>query len=173
MDSIDGRIVALLEVDARLTYADIGTTVGLAPSSVHDRVRKLEKKGVIKGYRGEIDRALAGLPVTAFVSLTLGPTTPSDVPALVAKFPHVESCYSVAGDHSYVLVVRAPSTSALEELLDRLRARLQATTRSTVVLSTAFENRPMLQAGVDVSDDNSDDGSVRVITLPPVRLDRV
>src|SRR5918999_1315750 len=139
MDAIGRRIVAVLERDARLTYAEIGAEVGLAASSVHDRVRKLEKAGVIKGYRAEVDLAAAGLPITAFVSIALRPSSPNDVPARVAEFELVEACYPVAGDNSYVLLVRAPSTRELEDLLDALRAKLEVITRSTVVLSTPYE----------------------------------
>ena len=144
MDRVDRSILALLEGDARLTYSDIGKRVGLAASSVHDRVRKLEKKGVIRGYRAEIDFDKVGLPITAFVSLALRPASPEDIPARIAEFDLVESCYSVAGDNSYTLVVRAPSTKDLEELLDALRAKLEVVTRSTIVLSTPFERRPRL-----------------------------
>ena len=144
MDDRDLKILALLEEDARLAYAEIGERVGLAASSVHDRVRKLERAGVIKGYRAEIDRAAVGLPITAIVSLALRPASPGDIPSKVAEFPHVETCYSIAGDNSYALVVRAPDTKALEELLDALRAKLEVVTRSTIVLSTPFEGRPMI-----------------------------
>jgi Lrp/AsnC family leucine-responsive transcriptional regulator len=143
MDPTDRKIVALLEADARLTYGEVGKRVGLAASSVHDRVRKLERAGVLRGYRADVDFNRVGLPITAFVSLALRPSSPADVPGRVAEFPLVESLYSVAGDNSYVLVVRAPSTTALEELLDALRAKLEVVTRSTIVLSTPFERRPM------------------------------
>lgn len=145
MDDKDRTIVALLEEDARLGYGDIGKIVGLAGSSVHDRVRKLEKAGVIKGYRAEVDLEAVGLPITAIVSLALRPSSPTEVPAKVAEFPQVESCYSVAGDNSYALMVRAASTRDLEELLDGLRAKLEVVTRSTVVLSTPFQRRPMVK----------------------------
>ena len=147
MDEVGLRILELLEQDAKASYADIGKRVGLAASSVHDRVRKMEKAGVIKGYRAEADFDRVGLPITAIVSLALRPASPTDIPAKVAEFPLVESCYSVAGDNSYALVVRAPSTKALEELLDSLRAKLEVVTRSTVVLSTPFERRPMTPRG--------------------------
>lgn len=149
MDPIDRRIVALLEKDARLTYGEVGKRVGLAASSVHDRVRKLEKSGLLRGYRADVDFAAVGLPITAFVSLALRPSSPADIPSRVAEFPLVESVYSVAGDNSYVLVVRAPTTTALEELLDALRAKLEVVTRSTIVLSTPFERRPMTAIAVD------------------------
>jgi Lrp/AsnC family leucine-responsive transcriptional regulator len=147
MDRTDRKIVGLLEKDARLTYGEVGKRVGLAASSVHDRVRKLEKAGILRGYRADVDFASVGLPITAFVSLALRPSSPADIPSRVGEFPLVESCYSVAGDNSYVLVVRAPSTTALEELLDALRAKLEVVTRSTIVLSTPFERRPMTAEG--------------------------
>jgi Lrp/AsnC family transcriptional regulator, leucine-responsive regulatory protein len=147
MDEVGLRILELLEDDAKASYAEIGKKVGLAPSSVHDRVRKMERAGVIRGYRADVDLDRVGLPITAMVSLALRPASPTDIPAKVAEFPLVESCYSVAGDNSYVLVVRAPSTKALEELLDALRGKLEVVTRSTVVLSTPFERRPMTPRG--------------------------
>ncbi len=145
MDAKDRQILALLERNARLGYGEVGKVVGLAGSSVHDRVRKLEKQGVIKRYRAEIDLEAAGLPITAIVSLALRPASPADIPAKVAEFELVESCYSVAGDNSYALLVRASSTKDLEELLDALRAKLEVVTRATVVLSTPFQHRPMLR----------------------------
>ena len=144
MDDRDLTILSLLRDDARLGYAEIGKQVRLAASSVHDRVRKLEKAGVIRGYRAEIDHEQAGFPITAIVSLALRPGSPSDTPSLIAEFDLVESCYSVAGDNSYALMVRAPTTSALEELLDALRAKLEVVTRATIVLSTPFEHRSVL-----------------------------
>ena len=144
MDEKGRTILGLLEADSRLTYAQIGARVGLAASSVHDRIRKLEREGAIRAYRADLDFGAVGLPITAFVSLALQPSSPSDIPGKVAEFPLVESCYSVAGDNSYVLVVRAPTTEALEDLLDALRAKLEVTTRSTIVLSQPFERRPMV-----------------------------
>ena len=143
MDAKDRKIIALLRRDGRRGYAELGASVGLAPSSVHERVRKLERAGVIRGYRAELDPAAIGLPITAIVSLALTPASPSDIPAKIAELDLVESCYSIAGDNSYALIVRAPDTAALEELLDTLRAKLEVTTRATIVLSTPFEGRPV------------------------------
>lgn len=147
MDDKDRKLLALLEADCRTSYAELGQHVGLAPSSVHDRIRKLERSGTIRGYRADVDLEGAGLPITAFVSLALRPGSPADIAAKVAELPLVESCYSVAGDNSYVLVVRAATTKDLEDLLDALRAKLEVVTRSTIVLSTPFERRPMVGSG--------------------------
>jgi Lrp/AsnC family leucine-responsive transcriptional regulator len=143
LDAKDQTIVALLQGDGRLGYAELGAAVGLAPSSVHDRVRKLERTGVIRGYRADVDRDALGLPITAIVSLALTPRSPTDIPAKIGELELVESCYSIAGDNSYALIVRAPDTGALEDLLDTLRAKLEVSTRATIVLSTPFEGRPV------------------------------
>lgn len=144
MDAKDRKILALLEADGRMGFGEIGESVGLAGSSVHDRVRKLERSGVIRGYRADIDFEKAGMPIAAIVSLALTPSSPADIPSKIAEFPLVQSCYSVAGDNSYALFVRAASTSELEALLDGLRAKLEVTTRATIVLSTPFEGRPVV-----------------------------
>jgi Lrp/AsnC family transcriptional regulator, leucine-responsive regulatory protein len=149
MDTTDLAILRAIEEDAHRTYADIGAQVGLAASSVHDRVRKLERAKVIRGYKADVDYEKAGWPIAAFVSLALRPESPSNIPSRIAEFPLVQSCYSVAGDNSYVLVVRAPHTRALEELLDGLRGKLEVTTRSVIVLSTPFELRPMVSRRAD------------------------
>jgi Lrp/AsnC family leucine-responsive transcriptional regulator len=149
VDGKNRKILGLLERDSRLTYAEIGGEVSLAPSSVHDRIRKLERAGVIRGYTASLDYERAELPITAFVSLALQPSSPGDIPSRVAEFDLVESCYSVAGDNSYVLTVRAPSTEALEEILDGLRAKLEVVTRTTIVLSTPFERRPIVPSSLE------------------------
>jgi len=144
VDEKDLEIVKALQKDARATYADIARNVGLSPSSVHDRVRKLEDSGIIKAYRAEVDPQALGLYVTALVSvMPLDPKQPDDLPARVEAFPEIEDCFSVAGDESYVLKVRTRTPIDLEDLLRRLRENAGVHTRTTVVLSTPFEGRPM------------------------------
>ena len=145
IDDRDLAILTALQRDSRLTYADIGRRVGLAASSVHERVRKLEHAGVIRGYRADVDPESLGLYVTALVSVTpLDPKQPDDVPERVREFDEVEDCHSVAGAENYVLKVRTSTTSELEDLLRRLREKAEVQTRTTVVLSTPFEHRPHL-----------------------------
>jgi len=144
VDEKDLEIVKALQKDARATYADIARNVGLSPSSVHDRVRKLEDSGIIKAYRAEVDPQALGLYVTALVSvMPLDPKQPDDLPARVEAFPEIEDCFSVAGDENYVLKVRTRTPIDLEDLLRRLRENAGVHTRTTVVLSTPFEGRPM------------------------------
>jgi Lrp/AsnC family transcriptional regulator, leucine-responsive regulatory protein len=137
-------ILAALQTDARATYADVAAQVGLSASAVHDRVRKLEHQGVIRGYTAMVDPGAIGLFVTALVAASpLDPTQPDDLPDRVAEFPEVEDCYSVAGEANYILKVRTGTTSDLEDLLRRLREKGGVSTRTTIVLSTPFEGRPL------------------------------
>jgi Lrp/AsnC family leucine-responsive transcriptional regulator len=144
LDDRDRIILAALQRDARGTFADIGREAGLAASSVHERVRKLEQSGVIRAYRAEVDPESVGLFVTALVSVTpLDAKQPDDLPQRVHKFEEVEDCHSVAGDENYILKVRTRTTSDLEDFLRRLREKGEVQTRTTVVLSTPFEHRPL------------------------------
>ena len=144
LDGKDEAILAALQLDGRATFAEIGKQVGLSASSVHDRVRRLERSGAIKGYRIEVDPQALGLFVTALVSvMPLDPRQPDDLPDRVLEFPEVEDCHSVAGDENYILKVRTRTTSDLEDLLRRLREKAGVQTRTTIVLSTPFEHRPM------------------------------
>ena len=146
LDERDLVILRALQEDARATYAEIGERVGLAASTVHERVRKLERAGVIRGYRAEVDAESLGLFVTSMVSvMPLDPRQPDDLPDRVRELPEVEACHSVAGDENYILKVRTRTTSDLEDFLRRLREKAGVQTRTTVVLSTPFENRPIVR----------------------------
>src|SRR5206468_6385953 len=112
LDERDLVILRALQEDARATYAEIGERVGLAASTVHERVRKLERAGVIRGYRAEVDAESLGLFVTSMVSIMpLDPRQPDDLPDRVREFPEVEACHSVAGDENYILKIRTRTTS--------------------------------------------------------------
>jgi Lrp/AsnC family leucine-responsive transcriptional regulator len=144
LDARDLEIIAALQDDARATYADVGRRVGLAASSVHERVRRLERQGAILGYRAVVDPEALGLFVTALVAVTpLHPTQPDDLPDRVTEFPEVEDCFSVAGEANYILKVRTRTTRELEDLIRRLREKGEVQTRTTIVLSTPFEGRPL------------------------------
>jgi Lrp/AsnC family transcriptional regulator, leucine-responsive regulatory protein len=144
LDDRDLAIIVCLQEDARATYADVAARVGLSASSVHERVRKLEAAGTIRGYRAVVDPEAIGLMVTALIAVTpLDPQQPDDLPERLADFPEVEDCLSVAGEANYVLKVRTRSTSDLEELIRRLREKAGVATRTTIVLSIPYEGRPV------------------------------
>lgn len=144
LDRRDLDILAALQEDARATYADVAARVGLSPSAVHDRVRKLEQAGVIRGYRAIVDPEAIGLYVTALIAaIPLDPRQPDDLPDRVRGFPEVQDCYSVAGEANYILKVRTRTTGDLEDLIRRLRERAGVQTRTTIALSVPFEDRPL------------------------------
>lgn len=142
VDDRDLEILTALQADARATYAEVAQRVGLSASAVHERVRKLELSGVIRGYRAIVDPEAVGLFVTALIAATpVDPGAPDDLPDRIADYPEVEACYSVAGEASYILKVRTKTTGHLEELIRRLREKAGVATRTTVVLSIPFEDR--------------------------------
>lgn len=144
LDRRDLDIVAALQEDARATYADVGSKVGLSASAVHDRVRKLEHQGVIRGYRAVVDPEAIGLFVTALISVSpLDARQPDDLPDRVRELDEVEDCFSVAGEPNYVLKVRTRTTGDLEDLIRRLREKAGVSTNTTIVLSIPFEGRPL------------------------------
>jgi len=126
-----------------MSFADIARETGLSTSALHQRVKRLEQRGIIRGYRAEVDHRAVGLPMTAFVSLTpIDPAAPDDVPERLAPILDIEACWSVAGSAAYVVKVRVAEPADLEVLLSRIRTAANVSTRTTIVLSTAFENRP-------------------------------
>lgn len=145
MEDLDRQIVDLLCADGRMSLADIARETGLSTSALHQRVRRLEQRGLITGYRAEVDFRAIGLPLTAFVSLTpIDPAAPDDVPQRLQDIREIDSCWSVAGAQAYILKVRVAEPADLEDLLARIRAAASVSTHTTIVLSTAFENRPPL-----------------------------
>jgi Lrp/AsnC family transcriptional regulator, leucine-responsive regulatory protein len=143
VEEIDAKIVRLLANDGRMSFTDLGKATGLSTSAVHQRVRRLEQRGVIQGYGTRVDHEKLGLPLTAFISIRpIDPSEPDDAPLRLDSFAEIESCYSVAGDENYILQIRVASPTALEELLARIRATANVTTRTTIVLSTPYEHRP-------------------------------
>lgn len=144
MEEIDRQILQLLTADGRMSFTDLGKATGLSTSAVHQRVRRLEQRGVIKGYAAVVNAEAVGLPLTAFVSVTpLDPAAQDDVPERLADVPEIEACHSVAGEENFILKVRVATPGALEVLLARIRAAANISTRTTVVLSTPFEARPL------------------------------
>ena len=143
MESVDRRICQLLAADGRMSFTDLGKETGLSTSAVHQRVKRLEQRGVIRGYGANIDLREVGLPLTAFISIRpIDPSQPDDSPVRLAEIASIEACYSVAGDESYILKVRVAEPSDLEDLLARIRSRANVSTRTTIVLSTPYEHRP-------------------------------
>ena len=129
-----------LVADGRATLATLAEKAGLSISAVQSRVRRLEARKVIRGYTAKIDPDALGHGLSAFVAITpLDPSQPDDAPARLRNLPAIEACHSVAGEESYVLLVRVASPRELEHLLREIRATANVHTRSTIILQTFYD----------------------------------
>ncbi|MFD6179555.1 MULTISPECIES: Lrp/AsnC family transcriptional regulator [unclassified Isoptericola] len=143
-DEVDKALVRALQGDGRATLASLAGVTGLSQSAVQARVRKLEARGVITGYRAVIDPEEVGLPIAAYVEITpLDQSQADDAPERLRDVPGIEACWSVAGNANYLLLVRVPAPGDLEDLLGVIRREAGVSTRSTIVLRTYFEGRPL------------------------------
>jgi Lrp/AsnC family leucine-responsive transcriptional regulator len=146
-DPIDAAIVRAVSLNARATLAELSTAAGLSVSAVQTRLRRLEARGVITGYRAAVDPEAVGKPLSAFIEITpLDPAQPDNAPELLEHLDEIEACHSIAGDASYILFVRVTSPRHLETLIRDIRLAASVNTRTTVVLQTFYENRPILPA---------------------------
>jgi Lrp/AsnC family transcriptional regulator, leucine-responsive regulatory protein len=145
LDDIDRVLVRDLVADGRATLTHLAESAGLSVSAVQSRVRRLESRGVVTGYRARINPEALGNMLSAFVAITpLDPSQPDDAPARLEHIEAIESCHSVAGEESYVLLVRVRSGRALEELLQQIRTTANVRTRSTIILQTFYDGRDFI-----------------------------
>ncbi len=145
MEDIDRQLLALLTADGRMSFTDLGKATGLSTSAVHQRVKRLEGKGLISSYTAVLDYDQVGLPLTAFISIRpIDASQPDDSPERLRGINEFVSCWSGAGEESYILKVRVATPADLEVLLARIRAAANVSTRTTIVLSTPYDGRPVL-----------------------------
>jgi len=141
LDEIDLRLLDALQRGGRSTYAELGAHIGLRPPAVHERVKRLEARGLVTGYGARVDSRRLGLGLSAFVSVyTTSDVSYDDFHGAVAALPEVSEVHSVAGEESFVLKVVTRSTAHLDDFLSRLKSVPGiARTKTTIVLSTPFE----------------------------------
>ena len=141
----DARVLDILQAQGRRSYADLGGDLGMAAPSVHERVRKLEARGVIRGYAASVDPAAVGLSVLAFTWVTQAPGTISiDLTPDFAAIPEIEECHYIAGEADYILKIRARDMDHLGSIVRRVQMTQQVfSTETDVVFSTGFEGRPL------------------------------
>lgn len=155
MEALDKKILSLLAEDSERSLQDLASELGIPTSTLHQKIKRLESKGIIAGYRAKLDLRRIGLRTTSFVSLTpIDPAAPDNVPELLLPISEIEGCWSVAGTESYIIKVNVSEPADLENLLARIRSAANCRTETTVVLSTAFENRPPLIPSFDPNDSN-------------------
>ena len=141
----EARILDVLQRDGRRPYADLGADVGMSGPSAHERVKKLESRGVITGYAAIVDPRAVGYDVLAFSWITQAPgTVAHDLTESFAAIPEIEECHHITGEADYLIKVRARDTRDLERVLRRVQSTQDVfQTETDVVLSSGFERRPL------------------------------
>lgn len=142
MDDLDRKILEHIQHFGRSSYAEIGGAIGLSVSAVNERLKKLEKQGVIAGWTARVDPLAAGNGVLAFVYVMVErPEHEAAFQALVRNEPAIQECHHVASEWSYLLKVRTPNLLVLEHLVARRIKALPGIPRSqtVIVMSTAKE----------------------------------
>jgi Lrp/AsnC family leucine-responsive transcriptional regulator len=142
-----------LQGNGRLSNAALAEQVGLTVSTVHERVKKLEKKGLIKGYVAVVDAEGVGKPITAFIRLLVGTTIEgyveskqSVMKACLAE-PDVLECHGVAGEDCYILKVVAASPKDLEKLVERIRSNAPVSRSVTSIVLSTFKESSLIYPG--------------------------
>jgi Lrp/AsnC family leucine-responsive transcriptional regulator len=142
LDDIDLRILALLQENARTSNAEIARTVGMAPSATLERLRKLEERGVVRGYEPRLDAVALGLGLIAFVFVR-SEASPAELATgeALAEVPEVQEVHHVAGEDCFLVKVRARDPSDLSRILRERLGPIPSIrgTRTTIVLDTVKE----------------------------------
>lgn len=139
IDEIDWKILVELQEDARISYAELGRRVGLTTPAIIERIRKLEDNGVVTGYRVEIDTSKVGLPVTAFIRMSITGVDYSKIIETVEKAKEVLECHRGTGGDSFIIKVAAASVEHLQEVIDKLTP--YGITTTAIVLSSPVKRR--------------------------------
>ncbi len=142
MDSLDLALVGELMKKGRASWADLAQKVGLSSPGVMDRIRRLEERKIIRGYRAVISPEALGWELTAFVSVTLEkPTHRSAFLKRVKSFPEIQECHHIAGDHDYLLKIRCAHTRHLDQIVSLGLKSLTGVmrTHTTIVMGTEKE----------------------------------
>ncbi len=144
-DATDAKILTALGEDGRRSYAEVGAEVGLSTAAVHERVKKMLERGVIRRFSISVDPLTVGLNFTAFVAIRNdGSTHCRDIAARLREVGAVQELHSVAGEYDFLAKVRTAHARDLEAVLLQIKAIPGvARTNSTVVLNTEFEDQPL------------------------------
>ncbi len=139
LDEIDWKILDELQTDARISYAELGRRINLTTPAAIERVRKLEDAKIITGYRAEIDTAKVGLPITAFIRMSISGVDYSHIIEVVKKATEVLECHRGTGNDSFILKVAVGDVEHLQNLIDRLTP--YGITTTSIVLSSPVKRR--------------------------------
>lgn len=139
IDEIDWKILKELQINARISFAELGRRVGLTTPAVIERIRKLEDAQIITGYRAEIDTARVGLPITAFIRMSITGVDYSHIIEVVEESAEVLECHRGTGNDSFIMKVAVADVGHLQMLIDKLTP--YGITTTSIVLSSPVKSR--------------------------------
>jgi Lrp/AsnC family transcriptional regulator, leucine-responsive regulatory protein len=145
LDQIDWKILKELQIDARISYAELGRRVGLTTPAIIERIRKLEDAGIITGYRAEIDTAKVGLSITAFIRMSITGIDYSRIIETVKNTNEVLECHRGTGGDSFIMKVAVSSVEHLQNVIDKLTP--YGITTTSIVLSSPVKNKIIEKLG--------------------------
>lgn len=153
MDAIDIHILERLQHDGRATQLELAREVGLSQPSVAERIRKLEERGIIKGYAARVDASALGKEITAFVGVSIEhPRYMDEFAAAVQRLDDILECHRVAGEYSYLLKVKCANPAALDDLLVGFLRTLAGVTRThTTIALRSIKESMLVRASVAVT----------------------
>ena len=142
MDNVDRKIMNIIQENAKISNIDIARNLGMAPSSILERIRRLERRGYVKSYEARLDHRKLGLNLTAFIWLDTDERIGvSEVGAKLIDFPEIQVVHDDSGEYCYVLMVRVADTDALADLMTRIgQLPLVRKSHTTLVLKTEKES---------------------------------
>lgn len=138
MDKLDLEIVRELQDNARISTAELGRKIGLSTSATGERIAKLEREGIIKGYSALVDASKLGQDITAFILVPVGDISIEQMAEEIAGIPQVQECHKVTGNACFMVKVRAGSMAELERVIDTIN-QAAPNTCSYLVLSSVKE----------------------------------
>jgi Lrp/AsnC family leucine-responsive transcriptional regulator len=137
LDPLGWKLLVELQTDARISFAELGRRVGLSTPAVAERVRRMEDEGIIRAYRAEIDPSSVGLPITAFIRMSIVGNVLAKLTERVHAMPEIVECHRGTGEDSFILKVNVVSVEQLKDVIDRLTPF--GTTSTSLVLSSLIE----------------------------------
>lgn len=139
LDATDWEIIKRLQEDARVSYAELGRRIKLTTPAVIERIRKLEDAGIISGYRAEIDTARVGLPITAFIRMSISGVNYSRIIKVAEKSSEILECHRGTGNDSFIMKVAVSNVEHLQAIIDKLTP--YGITTTSIVLSSPVKRR--------------------------------
>jgi Lrp/AsnC family transcriptional regulator, leucine-responsive regulatory protein len=141
LDTVNRRLLAELQADPRISMSALARRVGMSAPAVSERVQRMERAGIITGYRLEVDPASLGLPVSAFVRIRPTPGQLPKIAALAQRLPQISECHRITGEDCFLLKVHAPTIEGIEETLDSFL--VHGNTVTSIVVSSPVSPRPL------------------------------